>query len=178
MSHADLVGAITRLGGVPWSGTAYRHVAAGRPPLSGEGARITGGRWNPRGSFAVLYLGLSEETVVAEFQRFAKRQGLAPESFLPRAFYTYDVALDGVLDLRDPAARKTLSLADRDLSDDDLRACQAIGEAASTSGIEAIIAPGATGRGDVCAVFVGALGAKSHVEVVDSQIWEAVPRSD
>ncbi|MGH2824591.1 MAG: RES domain-containing protein, partial [Thermoleophilaceae bacterium] len=35
-----------------------------RHPLSGAGARSLGGRWNPRESFATLYLALERETVV------------------------------------------------------------------------------------------------------------------
>ena len=49
-----------------------------RSPLSGEGARLHGGRWNPRGTPA-LYLALDHATAVAEFyQGLAKPGTLAP----------------------------------------------------------------------------------------------------
>jgi RES domain-containing protein len=175
MPHADLVGAIAKVTAVSWDGSAYRHVALGRSPLSGEGARLMGGRWNPRGSFAVLYLGLSEESVLAEFERFAARQGLTAESFLPRAFYTYEVSLSQVLDLRQPEVRQHVGLDDSDLTDDDLTACQAVGDAAHASGLEGILVPGATERGDVLAVFIGGLLAGSDVRDVESQVWESLP---
>ena len=130
MSSADLIGAIDELPRSAWRGTAYRHVAAGRSPLSGEGARIAGGRWNPPRSFAVLYLGLTAAAVVAEFHRLADRQRLAPADFLPRTFHTYEVELAAVLDLRDDDALASVALDRAQLQSDDLRPCQAVGEAA------------------------------------------------
>lgn len=53
---------------IRWQGSAWRHVATGRPALSGEGARMVGGRCNPR--------------------RLAAKQLLAPDSFLPRTLYS------------------------------------------------------------------------------------------
>lgn len=49
-----------------------------RDPLSGEGARLHGGRWNPPGK-AALYLGTDHATAIAEFyQGLAKPGTLAP----------------------------------------------------------------------------------------------------
>ncbi|MCM3681427.1 MULTISPECIES: RES family NAD+ phosphorylase [Sphingomonas] len=49
-----------------------------REPWSGEGARLHGGRWNPRG-VAALYLGADHATAIAEFyQGLAKPGTLAP----------------------------------------------------------------------------------------------------
>ncbi|MDZ7282984.1 RES family NAD+ phosphorylase [Sphingomonas sanguinis] len=49
-----------------------------RDPLSGEGARRHGGRWNPPGQ-AALYLGTDHATAIAEFyQGLAKPGTLAP----------------------------------------------------------------------------------------------------
>jgi RES domain-containing protein len=173
--HADLVGALGRVPGLAVSGLAYRHVAEQRSALSGEGARITGGRWNPQGSFAVLYLGMSRTVVLAEFERLAHRQGLAVTSFLPRVFYTYEVVLERVLDLRVPAVLDTTHLDEEALRADDPSRCQAVGEAAHVGGFEAILAPSATGRGDVLAVFVGAMSARSTVRVVNHERWESAP---
>ena len=72
---------LSRLGNLkptPLATTAYRHLAPGRDPLSGEGARIHGGRWNPPESFPTIYLGLSEATVDAEFARMAAKQADTP----------------------------------------------------------------------------------------------------
>lgn len=178
MSHADLVAAIDQLSAPSWRGRAYRHVAANRSPLSGEGARVTGGRWNPRGSFAALYLGLTEAAVVAEFQRLARRQGLVPESFLPRAFYTYEVVLQSVLDLRTTSNCSAVGLDATAIKSDDLGPCQGVGSAALTCGLEAVLAPSAAGQGEVLAVFIGALHPGSYVHDIASELWESAPPAD
>lgn len=62
----------------------------------------------------MLYLGVSRDVVVAEFRRLASKQGISPASFLPRTFYTYEVELHSVLDLRSPSSRAAVGLADAD----------------------------------------------------------------
>jgi RES domain-containing protein len=156
-------------------GRAYLHVAANRPPLSGEGARFSGGRWNPPRSFPVLYLGLSREVVVGEFHRLAARQRLVPEAFLPRTYYSYQVELTALLDLRPASARSALGLGDGDLSAEDLARCQAVGEAAHACNREGILVPGAAGDGDVLAVFIARLRPASMVRDVAAETWEALP---
>ncbi|MEJ7891478.1 MAG: RES domain-containing protein [Solirubrobacteraceae bacterium] len=146
-----------------FEGSAWRHVAVGRPALAGEGARLVGGRWNPPGSFAVFYLGTSRETVVAEFHRLARRQRVAPEQFLPRTLYRYALTLNAVVDLTDPEALEHLELSEEDLARDNLSVPQAIGAAAFASGREGILAPSATGRDRVVAVFVERLAFNSFV---------------
>jgi RES domain-containing protein len=136
---------------------------------------MVGGRWNPRRSFAVLYLGTAIETVVAEFHRLAAKQLLAPDSFLPRTLYSYDVELHNVLDMREPESREALGLDMESLTGDDLSACQAIGEAAFTCGREGIVAPSATGVESVLAVFPGRLMPGSAIRDVGAEIWETVP---
>lgn len=134
-----------------------------------------GGRWNPSRSFAVLYLGTTTETVVAEFHRLAARQLLAPGSFLPRTLYTYDIDLQNVLDLREPENHAALGLDIKSLTADDLSACQAVGEAAFTCGREGIVAPSATGIDSVLAVFPERLAPGSAVRDVSAEVWETVP---
>jgi RES domain-containing protein len=136
---------------------------------------MVGGRWNPRRSFAVLYLGTAIETVVAEFHRLAAKQLLAPVSFLPRTLYSYDVELRNVLDLREPESREALGLGIKSLIGDDLSSCQAVGEAAFTCGREGIVAPSATGVGSVIAVFPERLTPGSAIHDVGAEIWETVP---
>lgn len=62
MPSPHLVEAIDRLDPVPYRGEAFRHLARRWHPLSGGGARIQGGRWNPPESFATLYLALQRPT--------------------------------------------------------------------------------------------------------------------
>lgn len=158
-----------------YTGTAFRHISPQYHPLSGAGARTQGGRWNPPQSFATLYLGAERETVIAEFGRIVERSGRAAEEFLPRRFYRYDIRLEELLDVRAPDHRERLGLSDEALSADDLRPCQAVGEAAHHVGREGVIAPSATGTGIVIAVFFDRLQGDSSVRDVDFELWQATP---
>lgn len=169
---AELVAAIEGLPHAAWSGRAFRHVAPQYPPLSGEGARINGGRWNPPNSFATLYFGLSRATVVAEFNRLATKFGLATSAFLPRVLYGYDLVVNDALDLRVADAREALGLDDRALSADPPSLCQQIGEATVTCGREAILAPSATRLGDALAVYIGRLGPGTRLSHEELERWD------
>ena len=54
-------------------------------PLSGEHARQRGGRWNPPGSFAVVYLNDSVERARAQLRHRLERRGIRPEDLDPEA---------------------------------------------------------------------------------------------
>jgi RES domain-containing protein len=123
----------------------------------------------------VLYLGLSEDAVKAEFYRFADRQGMPPENLLPRRRQEYQVELQGLLDLRDPGTRSALGLTDAVIEGDDPAVCQAVGDAAHYVGFEGIIAPSATGTGEVLAVFTDKLVPGSSVTPQSSVIWKRLP---
>jgi RES domain-containing protein len=76
-------------------------------PLSGDGAKTSGGRFNPKGVPA-LYLSLTIEGVFAEMAHgFAHR-------FDPLTICCYEVDVDDILDLRTAAGRKA---ADAELAD-------------------------------------------------------------
>jgi RES domain-containing protein len=154
---------------------AFRHIAKGRHPLSGAGARLYGGRWNPPQSFSTLYLAFEQDTVVAEFYRLAERQGRAPEDFLPRQMHRYEITLAAALDLRPAAAQDSLGLTPDALRALDARRCQEIGAAAHYLGFEGIIAPSATGVGTVIAVFFESLRAESNILSVEDEEWVALP---
>ena len=62
-----------------------------RQPLSGEGARRFGGRWNPRG-IPALYMAADHATAVAEFH-----QNLV----IPGTLVPYDVVAASIFDLTD-----------------------------------------------------------------------------
>lgn len=71
-----------------------RHIARGgryvrvadpgwRDPLSGEHARRSGGRWNPPGSFAVVYLNASRSVARAQVRHKLEPRGIRPEDLAP-----------------------------------------------------------------------------------------------
>lgn len=71
--------------------------------MSGEGARITGGRFNPPGKPA-LYLATAYDTAIGECtQGFANR-------FPPLTLCDYDVDCDPIADLSDDAGRAALAV--------------------------------------------------------------------
>ncbi len=171
--HAELVAAIQAAPAVSLGTTCWRHIRLGRDPLAAAGARFQGGRWNPPNSFSVLYLATDKATVSAEFHRLVARQGLSPESFLPRAMYRYEIDLVGLLDLTQVAARDAVKITDQELSANDMSVCQAVGEAAYACRRSGIIAPSATGDGTVVALFPDCLTTEEAVTAGDYEVREA-----
>lgn len=161
---------------VAFKGRAYRHVAPARSPISGEGARVHGGRWNPPRSFPTLYLALDLQTVRAELRRTARRFGVPPENLLPRAVYRYNLELDACLDLRDQADRAMVGLSNEAIRSDDLAKCQEVAMAAHYLGFEAVLAPSATSAGATVAAFIDRLKAASRLEPGEREIWTTLPR--
>jgi len=168
---AELVARIDALGTAEIETVAFRHVSVGTNPRSGTGARIHGGRWNPPDSFATLYLALDRQTVAAEFERAARRQGLTPDQFLPRELHEFDVRLTAILDLTSAEARDALGLGEAELLADNPARCREVGEAAHYVGLEGVMAPSAAGAGTVLAVFLEKLRLRSKLEVRRSEIW-------
>lgn len=170
MPAKELVERVDALGAVPYEGSAFRHVAPGHDPLATTGARIRGGRWNPPESFGTLYLALDRDTVIAEFRRFASRQGLRPADFLPRDLHRFRVRLGASLDLRDADSLEAVGLDITRVKSNDRGPCQAVGEAAHDLKLEGILAPSATGHGAVLTIFIDCLRPGSLVEVVHSEV--------
>jgi RES domain-containing protein len=171
-----LVERVEALGSQPFHGHAWRHVRPGYPPPSGEGARAVGGRWNPPGSFPTLYLGLDVAVVTAEFYRHLDRQRLRAEDALPRVMYQYDVHLSRIVDLRSPVTWPDLDLTADRIRGPDQRHCQAVGDAAHSLGMEGLLAPSATGQGEVLALFLDRQAPESALGVAASETWTAPPQ--
>jgi RES domain-containing protein len=176
LASPELASRLDAIGASSIQGAFYRHVAVGRDPRSGLGARINGGRWNPPDSFSTLYLAEAVETAAREFYRLARRQGLHPRDFLPRDLYTFEVELEVVLDLRLNEARERVGPSSAELRSDDARACQAIGETAHHLGLEGIAAPSAAGGGGIMlAVFLDRLRPSSRMEPTSHVRWNEPP---
>ncbi len=170
MNVDDVFLALDGLGSSPTSGTFYRHTAAGRDPLSGEGSRMVGGRWNRPGTEA-LYLATPLRCCEAEFVRMAAGQARGVSSFLPRTLHTITVSNLATIDLTDSNDRATVGLEPGDITADSWDACQVIGDAVDTLGIGGLLTPSATAQGNVLTVFVRHAHA-GEIEVVDSTVVE------
>lgn len=166
----DLVQRINDLGPTPWSGTTYRHTAPKRDPLSGTGARLNGGRWNPRGAFAAIYLAHPGSACIAELERSAELTNISVDDALRsgRTLHTIQAHAVQVLDLTSDHSRSAIGLEVSDIADDDHTACQAVGQAADFLGYQGVLAPSATGTGLVLAAFEARLGS-GQLEVASSQ---------
>ncbi|MGZ3631230.1 MAG: RES family NAD+ phosphorylase [Candidatus Limnocylindrales bacterium] len=165
-----LVRLLDRLPRVAFEGRVCRQLAPGYHPLSGEGARIHGGRWNPPDSFAVLYTAPEPATCLAELARAARLQGLRPADLLPRRLVTYEVRLVRVLDLTDESVLAALGVTTETVVGDDPRRPRAIGAAAHFVAFEALRAPSAARPGAVpLPIFIEQLSAASRVDVGASE---------
>lgn len=176
MPDVDLYLALDTLGPTSLDGVFYRHTATNRDPLSGMGARITGGRWNPPGT-ETFYLARPLATCRAEFHRMAEGQGKGPESLLRRTVHT--IAVTG-LEIIDLTSQDSLGSVGLDLTSitGPWAPCQAIGDATDTLGMGGLLVPSASGSGEVLAVFVrhahhGELSVVRS-ETVDDPRWSAI----
>ncbi|MGH9109003.1 MAG: RES family NAD+ phosphorylase [Acidimicrobiales bacterium] len=161
----------------PFAGQGWRHLGPRYDPLSGEGARIHGGRFNPPGSFPVLYLCQSRPCAVAELRRLGERQAIGVEGLLPRMLYRYEINLDRVLDLTDDAVRAQVGLGLQALTGPDWSTCQELGSTLHALGTQGVSSPSATGVGDVLAVFVQRIGLgrlESHL----AEEWHSLHQVD
>lgn len=151
----------------------YRHYSPAYGPLSGEGARRLGGRWNPPDSFATLYTAADVPTVDAEFDRQLALARLRPDSVRPRELAAIKVELHRVLDLRDPTVRAALGLSVEDLRSNDPEMTRAIGEAAQHLGYEAVLSPSAAKESGVTiAIFLTNRSPESVIEVLEIGPYE------
>lgn len=155
------------------SGLAYRSQAPGYDPRSGEGARFLGGRFNPPGSFPVLYLCRSRPCIVAELRRRAGREVIGLQGLLPREVFEYEVVLHSVLDLTDEDVLHGLNVQRRDVVSPDWSFTQELGRAAKARGFQAILSASATDVGEVLAVFTENLGGHGRIKPRLVETWSS-----
>ena len=150
----DLVELISTAPRRTHEGAGYRQQSPAYDPLSGEGARIHGGRFNPPDSFPVLYLCSTAGCAAAEFMRFARDQPIGPSGFLPRSLWRYEISLTNVLDLTDSETLDHLGVDGHVLVEDDRVLTHQMGEIAHQFGYQAILNASATGVDEVLAVLI------------------------
>jgi RES domain-containing protein len=123
--------------------------------LTGDGSRKVGGRWNPPGDIATIYLSQSVEGAIGESLGLPTHYGFDPAKRLPLTLVAVDAELESVLDFTDAGIRKSLGVTlaallrcewrnENAVGDEALP--QAIGRAAFQLGVHGIIVPSAVKR--------------------------------
>lgn len=151
---ADLVELVSTAPRRMFVGTGFRQQSPAYDPLSGEGARIHGGRFNPANSFPVVYICSTPGCAAAELTRFATSHPIGLTGFLPRTLWRYEISLTNVLDLTETETLGHLGLEPAELVDHDRTLTHQIGEVAHQFGYQAIRNASAAGVDDVIAVFI------------------------
>ncbi|MQA73752.1 MAG: RES domain-containing protein [Solirubrobacterales bacterium] len=169
MNAKALRAAVEALGG-PLEATFQRHQSLRQPPLAGS---TRGGRWGQPRAFPVLYLGRPRESVIAEAYRHLVDpvEGMRPELVPPRLLLSVGVRLERVADLRKAAALDAVGLDAGSLAGP-YEPCQRVAAAAHGAGVQAILAPSASGLGETLAVFTD---RRVGVELLDEEIWAQLP---
>lgn len=163
-----------------WSGEAFRATSveyANRDDLlTGLGAKINGGRWNPPKSFATVYTSLTPETALAEYLAQARHFGFPDSTAMPYVMAGLEVALQKVLDLTDGAVRKALGVSLARMTDKSWRAAkkhesltQAVGRLCFEAEFEGILVPSSALPGSAnLLIFPGNLVAPAgYVRIVN-----------
>jgi RES domain-containing protein len=150
----QLLDAVNAIGTTPWSGECFRYTTARRDPLSGEGARLHGGRWNPPDLFPVIYLAVPEAACMHELAKAASDNHLdvATQLQVPYKLHTLRVDDIPVLDLRSTDTQAILGLESGALTGP-WNVCQPVGHAAWFLEFGGVLAPSATGDGLTLALF-------------------------
>lgn len=171
---------VFRGGFVRWKGDVYRfaHPKYAGPTdfISGKGAKLKGGRWNPPFGPPTLYAASSPQLATEETFATAWKLGFAPRRLLPRIIKAIHVQVSHLVDVTDGDIRKSLMVSkERMLAADWQKENskgrealpQAIGRAAAEAGVEGLIVPSAEWPEDFNLVlFMNNLKGGSNVAVV------------
>ncbi len=160
-------------------GTFFRHVSFKTRTLTPS---PSGGRWGPRNSYPVLYLGRPTDSVVVEayrhlVEKVESDREITPAMVAPRRFLTCEVDLPGVLDLTEEDHRQRVGLTLDDLTSpvDEYGPCHAVGQAAHQLGLKGILAPAATNLGETLAVFDQHVPMANQPVVTNTTVWDRLP---
>ena len=163
-----------------FSGTTYRsctpRYATETDLLTGEGSKLHGARWNPKG-IAVVYAADSPETAMAESLAHYRYFGIPVQSAMPRTVVAIELKLKCVVDLRESSVRQRLHVSKESMVTVDWRKevkagllaiTQAIGQASFDAGVEALIVPSAAqSDGFNLLVFPANLKKGSKIQILN-----------
>lgn len=168
--NEQLLDAVNAIGPTAWSGRCFRYTTARRDPLSGEGARLHGGRWNPPDLFPAIYLAEPRSACLRELAKAAADNHLDVQAQLQVPYKLHTIRVDQipVLDLRDPNRQVELGLESDQPEAWTWSECQPIGHAAWFLEFAGVLAPSATGQGLTLALFEHRAGPNQvNVEASD-----------
>jgi RES domain-containing protein len=173
----SLAAAVARAPIAEATGLFYRHTSLKRVALTGY---PVGGRWAPPNAFPVLYLGRPAASVVVEAYRHLvdQTEGMTGGLVGPRQFLTCELSVSNVVDLRSREARELVGFTEDEMTSGigDYDACQRVAAKAHQLGRHGVLAPAATGMGETLALFTGRMPASEMPTLVQSELWERLPR--
>lgn len=151
---------------IPWTGELFRFQTVDYPAskdiLSGKGAALRGGRWNPPG-LPTIYGSTTDTTALEECKANDRYYGVVTKG--PRLLVAIHARLSRVLDLTNPDIRRALDITLAQLAAEDWRKLQAAGRpsltqvlgraVAGTGGSGLISRSAALRRGLTVAIFPG-----------------------
>ncbi len=163
-----------------WQHAGYRFAPRAFATLdhftSGEGARLAGGRFTPRGGPRTVYLAADIQTAAAEVAYYHTLFGVPDTAFRPRVLAAVAVSVGAVLDLTAPAARADLGLPDDALATDwrvesergGVAPTQLLGRLVWEVGFEGLVAPSVRRpEGTNVVLFPDNFGPHSHAVMID-----------
>ncbi len=162
-----------------------RHVTI-KDIVSGLGAYLAGGRWNPVGEMKVVYLSQQPETATKEALEHFRYHGLPISTALPKVIVAVRVTIERSLDLTDPVIAADLPISILDLLAEDWRALmakdeepasQAVGWAAYTAGFQGVKVPSKPDpAGTNLLVFPDLLAKGNRLEVLNADELDKLGR--
>lgn len=126
-----------------------RHTTA-NDIVSGVGAFLAGGRWNPIGEMKVVYLSQTPETAMMEALEHCRYYGVPISNAFPKVTVAVSVVLERFLDLTDANLFASLPISILELIAEDWRALmsrnlesasQSLGWAAFAAGLQGLRVP-------------------------------------
>jgi RES domain-containing protein len=154
--------------------------------VSGIGAFLAGGRWNPIGEMKVVYLSQEPETATKEALEHFRYHGLPISSALPKVMVAVSVRIERLLDLTNPTLTRGLPVAMSELIAQDWRALlsrnresasQTVGWAAYAAGFQGLKVPSKLDpNGANVLVFPETLTKTCRLEVMNADVLDKLGR--
>ena len=131
----------------PWKGTFFRFQTidfpAAKDVLSGDGARVHGGRWNQPG-LATVYGSTTDSAALEECKANDRYYGVQAKA--PRLLVAIEAQLAKLLELTSAGIRRTLGVTLKELAAEDWRKLMQAGKESSTQALgRAAVGSGASG---------------------------------